>query len=116
MNKSFILTLLTTSCLVAFAQNLPGQSATERIQRLTEIEQEARNFLAEENLTHAPQYTATEVNGKTILPVCSVPLKSKWAPPTQGLSQKSVEVICTRSRLWPEGWRVFVPVRKLSTQ
>jgi len=116
-------TVLLSLCLmVTTAQNC---SASEAVYRgieddrtngvkhgLFEIREEARQFIATENLSRGTQWEVLDPNLKIQVPRCAVPLTVKWVPKTYGLSAPNVAVSCGRTvhDSWEKHWNVFVPV------
>ncbi|UWU25157.1 hypothetical protein N2601_23790 (plasmid) [Rhizobium sp. CB3060] len=80
---------------------------------LFEIREEARQFIARENMADGTRWEALDPNLKIQVPRCAVPLTVKWVPKTYGLSAPNVAVTCSRTidGSWEGHWNVFVPVR-----
>lgn len=80
---------------------------------LFEIRQEARQFIASENVSRGTHWEALDANLKILVPRCAVPLTVRWVPKSYGLSAPNVAVICSRTidGSWEAHWDVFVPVR-----
>lgn len=79
---------------------------------LFEIREEARRFIARENLSGGTDWKVLDPNLKIQVPRCAVPLTVKWVPETYGLSAPNVAVTCagTVGGSWERHWNVFVPV------
>jgi|GEM_PF-2456344 len=80
---------------------------------LFEIREEARHFIASENVSRGTHWETLDPNLKLQVPRCAVALTVKWAPKTYGLSAPNVAVTCSRTidGSWERRWEVFVPVR-----
>lgn len=114
--------LLSLCLLVTTAQNC---SASEAVYRgieddrtngvkhgLFEIREEARQFIARENLSRGTDWKVLDPNLKIQVPRCAVPLTVKWVPKAYGLSAPNVAVSCGRTvgGSWEKHWNVFVPI------
>ena len=82
--------------------------------RLFEIREEARRFIAQENARESQQWDVLEPNAKVLVPRCAVPLQAQWTPKSLGRSQPSVVVICTAAvpNTVMKRWDVHVPVKR----
>lgn len=80
---------------------------------LFEIREEARQFIARENLSRGTHWETLDPNLKIFVPKCAVPLTAKWVPKSYGLSAPNVAVTCRRTvdGSWEKHWDVFVPIR-----
>jgi len=80
---------------------------------LFEIREEARQFIARENLSRGAHWQALDPNLKIFVPRCAIPLTVRWVPKSYGLSAPNVAVTCRRTvdGSWEKHWDVFVPVR-----
>lgn len=82
------------------------------IQDLQEIRKSADDFLKEENKRHKTEFTTVRINPKIIVEQCAASLESGWAPSDNGISRKSVQVVCKSTLHDKKGWRVLVPIQK----
>jgi hypothetical protein len=82
------------------------------IHGLYEIREVARKFVIAGNVRNSTHWMVMDPNLKIQVTLCAVPLEVVWVPKSYGLSNTSVEVVCSRT-INPKiekKWRVFVPV------
>ena len=89
-----------------------SEATSPAIQDLQEIRKSADEFLKLESKRQNTDFTTARVNPKVLVEQCATSLESGWAPADNGLSRKSVQVVCKSSLHDKKGWRVFVPIEK----
>lgn len=106
-----------SSSFAATGKNV-SETHTKQIARLKpyhldQIQLAAKNFMALENQKNHSQWQVGEVNLKTFVPNCVVPLSAAWAPKDR-VFRKSVVVRCAKSVSKDvfKTWDVYLPVIK----
>ncbi len=107
---------ISSQCAAATAK-VVQETRAEQIARLKkyhldQIQLAANEFIDLENKNRHTDWKVTEVNLKTFVPNCSVPLTAAWAPRDR-VYRKSVRVVCSQS-VSPryKKWDVYLAVYK----
>ncbi len=118
--KVLALMLMLVMCWASQSSAQPTRAETKDEQEvglkpfsLEKVQLAADNFIALENEKHSTNFQVDQVNLKTFVPECVVPLKTDWAPKDR-VYRKSVAVICTKSVSDDifKTWHVYLPVLK----
>jgi len=105
---------LSYQCLAAegVQETRAEQIAGLKYYHLDQIQLAAYEFIDLENKNRHTDWMVTEVNLKTFVPSCTVPLTAGWAPRDR-VYRKSVRVVCSQS-VSPQykKWDVYLEVYK----
>ncbi|MBB3647535.1 hypothetical protein FHX14_003750 [Rhizobium sp. BK619] len=118
MLRSILVAATLPACILCLtAWSIETDRSTEYKQGLFEIRQEARRFIAQENVSEHEQWNVLEPNAKVLVPRCAVPLQAQWTPKSLGRSKPSVMVVCPAAvpNAVMKRWDVPVPVRQKLT-
>ncbi|WP_184692690.1 hypothetical protein [Rhizobium leguminosarum] len=115
MLRSILFVATLPACILCLtAWSIETYRSTEHKQGLSEIREEARGFIAQENASGHEQWNVLEPNAKVLVPRCAVPLQAQWTPKSIGRSKPSVMVVCPAAvpNAVMKRWDVHVPVER----
>lgn len=77
MLRSILVAATLPACILCLtAWSIETDRSTEYKQGLFEIREEARRFIAQENVSEHEQWNVLEPNAKVLVPRCAVPLQA----------------------------------------
>lgn len=113
MLRSILFAGTLSACILCLsAWSIETNRSTEYKHGLFEIREQARRFIAQENIKGQQQWDVLEPNAKVLVPRCAIPLQTQWAPKSLGRSKPSVMVVCPAAvpNAVMKRWDVHVPV------
>ncbi|MCL1861510.1 MAG: hypothetical protein FWG52_08290 [Proteobacteria bacterium] len=108
-----ILLLVTAPDVVGGTESRSREFVDEGIYRLR-VREIAQNFLNDFNEKNGTHWLAWNVEMKSLVPACTVPLQIEWVPEKSDSRDKELIVQCTKT-INNVKWSVSVPVRDAGT-